>query len=462
MKNSIALSLVTLFILSGCSMAPELKLAKQELPAHLSDMKASVFVGNKWWEEFHDEKLNTLIEKALLHNDDFKLAISHVTLARASLGLSEADLYPTVDLDASAYRQKTTAESISPLSGKVYNDFSVAATASYEFDFWGKVKNQNDAAKSELIATEADKETIRISVVSSVAELYFNLISIENQIRVTSQTSEAYKESYEYRLKQFEHGAIDELILQQAKALYANSKLSLASLEEKRAVGQSALALLVGESPKIFFNQDIQTKENLPKPLDIPSDIHSNLLEQRPDIEAASQRVVASNAQIGVAKAAYFPSISLMGTAGYQSADFDKLMNGSAGMWGFGPSVNIPLLNFGRIDNEVNMAEARKDAASIAYAKVVKNAFKEVYDVLQKIKITDKKLIAQDEEMQALEKVLILSQKRFDNGYGTYLEVIEAKRALLNSKNNKIAFNTELIINQITLCKALGGGYKAN
>ncbi|MBU1641842.1 TolC family protein, partial [bacterium] len=198
----------------------------------------------------------------------------------------------------------------------------------------------------------------------------------------------------------------------------------------------------------------------LPQPLIIPANMASNLLQQRPDIRSAEERLRAANAVIGVAKAEYFPSISLTGTAGLQSTELSTLMRSSAGMWGFGPSLNVPLLDFGRIENSVKIAEAQKDAALITYGKTVKNAFKEVYDILKKIEISRDKLIAQNEATEALEKVLVLTQKRFNSGYGTYLEVVAAKRALLTSRTNKIALNSELIVNQVTLYKVLGGGWK--
>ncbi|MCJ7765005.1 MAG: TolC family protein, partial [Thiovulaceae bacterium] len=175
---------------------------------------------------------------------------------------------------------------------------------------------------------------------------------------------------------------------------------------------------------------------------------------------AAEERLRAANATIGVAKAAYFPSISLTGTAGFESTQLGTLMRSSAGMWGFGPSLNVPLFDFGRIENSVKGAEAQKNAALIIYGKTVKNAFKEVYDVLKKIEISEAKLSAQSEETKALQKVLTLSEKRFDSGYSSYLDVVAAKRGLLNSRINKIALNAELVINQITLYKALGGGWK--
>ncbi|MBE0499044.1 MAG: efflux transporter outer membrane subunit [Campylobacterales bacterium] len=462
MRSSLYLIMALLFMTSGCSMAPKLDLQTPELPASLEDANATSKIDDKWWEAFGDARLNVLIEEALSNNDDLKLAISSVALARAALGLSEAERYPTLNAGGSAIRQKTTGESLSPfLAGVRYDTFILSASAAYEFDFWGRYKNAQEAAIAELLASEADRETVRISLVSSVAELYFTLVALQRQISVTEETLHAYQESYDYRLRQYKHEAIDALTLEQAHALYANAKLALASLQETKVLSESALAILLGKSPQALFEERAEFEEALPHALQIPANLSSRLLEQRPDIRASQERLRASNALIGVARADYFPSISLTGSAGLQSMELGNLLNSSAKTWSFGPSLSIPLFDFGRTKNRVKSAQEQKNSALISYGKTVKNAFKEVYDSLKKIEISQQKLRAQEEEKKALLQVFALSQKRFDSGYGTYLEVVEAKRGLLRSRVNMISLNAELIINQITLYKALGGGWRA-
>ena len=449
-----------LLLLSGCSMAPKLEITPPELPESNTSASDTAPVGARWWEAFNDATLNSLVDEALRNNDDLRIAASRVAQSAAALGFSRAERYPTVGADASAYRQQTSGESLSPFSGFTYNSFSLSASAAYEFDFWGRYKNLEASARALLTASQADQETVRIGLVSGVAEFYFNLVSLRRQIAVTEETVQAYKESYEYRMRQFSHGVIDELTLQQSHALYAGAKVSLAGLREERMLTENALAILLGRSPKALLDGTLNTAVSLPDPLAIPADLTSGLLSRRPDILAAESRLRASNAAIGVAKAAYFPTISLTGTAGYSSTDFDTLMNSSAQFWGFGPALYVPLLDFGRIESTVAEAEAKKDEAVASYALTVRTAFKEVYDALTKIRSAREKVTAQDEANAALEKVLVLSQSRFDSGYGTYLEVIEAKRALLASRLNLIRLDAALVTNQITLYKALGGGWE--
>jgi len=451
-----------LWLLGGCSMAPKLSITPPELPAEQTvsgDVNASK-IDTQWWKGFHDDALNALIDEALQNNDDLKMAASRVAQAAAALGYSRAERYPTLDGVASANRQKTSGETLSPYSGFIYNNFALSLTAAYELDFWGKYRNLEAAARAQFIATDADRETVRIGLVSGVAELYFNLVSLRRQIFITEETVQAYKESYEYRSRQFSHGVIDELTLQQSHALYASAKVVLAGLREEHTLAENAMGILLGRSPKALLERSYETVKTLPEAQPVPAGLTSHLLERRPDILAAESRLRAANATIGVARAAYFPSISLTGTAGYGSSTLDNLLKSSAQTWGIGAALYVPFFDFGRITNSVNEAEAKKDEAVTFYAQTVKNAFKEVYDALARIQAAGEKLTAQEEADTALEKVLTLSQQRFESGYGTYLEVIEAKRSMLASRLGLVQLATAQITNQITLYKALGGGWE--
>jgi len=439
-------------------MAPNLEIETPELP----DVSQTQNVGRisaTWWKQFNDPQLDLLVDEALRSSDNLKLAVANVALARATLGLSTAERYPDIYAEASAYRQRTSAESLSPFGGVIYNTFGLSATIGYEFDFWGKFKNAEEAAWSQLVASEADKETLRMSLISGVAELYITQIALVQKVRLLEETVDAYRQSYEYRQREYRHGVIDELTVEQSNALYESARVTLASTREAKALNESALALLIGYDPKRLFETSISAPLTLPAALSIPEGIDSHLLERRPDIRASEERLRAANATIGVAKADYFPAISLTGTLGVQSIDLENLLQSSARTWGVGPSLSVPLLDFGRVKSGVESAEAQKEAAQISYAKTVKNAFKEVYDALKRIEYTKAQIAANRNAVQALEKVLVLSEKRFDNGYGSYLDVLVAKRSLLNSRTALIDLDAAQITNQIVLYKALGGGW---
>lgn len=462
MKRNIPLLLATALAIGGCSLAPNLQIQTPELPAAKGDTNATErIVTAEWWKRYQDPSLDALIDEALRNSDDLKLSISNVNTAKALLGLSEAQRYPTLNASASATRQKTSEESLSPMGGMIYNTYGLSATLGYEIDFWGKLKNQENAALSEFTATQAERDTVRITLVSSVAEAYFNLVAIKRQIEITEQSVEAFKEGYEYRLRQHRFGEIDPMTAEQAHTLYANAKLSLEGLKESKSLNENALALLVGRTPKEIGEMGFTTVTELPKPLSIPAGIPSDLLQRRPDIRSAEEMLRAANANIGVAKAAYFPSISSSGNIGLESSELNRLMQNSAGVWGIGPSLNVPLLDFGRIKNQVESTESKKETAQIQYAKSVKNAFKEVYDSLKKIESSNAKITAQEEGRNAYVKLLSLSQMRYDAGYVDYLNVLDAKRGELDAQVNLVGLQVQQLANQITLYKALGGGWKS-
>lgn len=462
MKSNVLLLLATALAIGGCSLAPNLQIRTPELPAAKGDTNTTErIVTAEWWKRYQDPSLDALIDEALRNSDDLKLSISNVNTAKALLGLSEAQRYPTLNASASATRQKTSEESLSPMGGMIYNTYGLSATLGYEIDFWGKLKNQENAALAEFTASQADRDTVRITLVSSVAEAYFNLVAIKRQIEITEQSVEAFKEGYEYRLRQHRFGEIDPMTAEQAHTLYANAKLSLEGLKESKSLNENALALLVGRTPKEMDERTIATVNELPHPLAIPADIPSDLLQRRPDIRSAEEMLRAANANIGVAKAAYFPSISSSGNIGLESSELNRLMQNSAGVWGIGPSLNVPLLDFGRIKNQVESTESKKETAQIQYAKSVKNAFKEVYDSLKKIESSRAKITAQEESRDAYVKLLSLSQMRYDAGYVDYLNVLDAKRGELDAQVNLVGLQVQQLANQITLYKALGGGWKS-
>jgi len=462
MKSNISILLAAALVISGCSFAPNLQIQVPELPVQRGENNTTAqIVTAEWWKRYQDPSLNALIEEALRNSDDLKLAVSNVNTAKALLGLSEAERYPTLNASASANRQKTSEESLTSMGGMIYNTYGLSATLGYEIDFWGKLKNRENAALSELTATQADRDTIRITLISSVAETYFNLVAIKQQIEITEQSVESFKEGYEYRLRQHRFGEIDALTLEQAHTLYANAKLTLEGLKESKALNENALSVLVGRTPKEMSEMGFVTVKELPKPLTIPAKIPSDLLQRRPDIRSAEELLRAANANIGVAKAAYFPSISLTGNIGLESSELNRLMKNSAGIWGIGPSLNVPLLDFGRIKNQVESTESKKETAQIQYAKSVKNAFKEVYDSLKKIESSNAKITAQEESRDAYVKLLSLSQMRYDAGYIDYLNVLDAKRGELDAQVNLVNLQAQMLANQITLYKALGGGWQS-
>lgn len=449
-------------LFSGCSMAPDMKTPKLDLPASFdksADVNAAINVA--WWKNFNDENLNRLIEEALKNNDDLKLAVANVQKARAQYGISKAEMFPQIDLDASAKRQRKSSKAYPSNYGGIYNDYAFSASAAYELDFWGRVRNQKNADFSSLLASDADKEALRISLIVDVATYYFNLISINEQLNIANKSLKSYKDTLKYRETQLKYGVVDELVVAQAKAQVASANTLVQTIKSSKITTQSALALLLGRSPKEIFENTLISSKKLPEPVEIPSGLPANLLQNRPDIKAAEETLRAKTSLIGVAKAAYFPSISLTGNYGFQSQNLDNLVTNSSQVWGFGPSLNMPIFHFGAIKAAVEASEADQKAALISYDKAVKTAYKEVYDSLGVIRISKLKSNSVKQEVDANMQAFELANKKFNRGTTSYLDVLSAQKALLNAQLSYVSANTELLVDEVTLYKSLGGGWNS-
>lgn len=459
MKTKVLFALsASVLLLSGCSLAPEYTKPQMQLPETKEEVKVNV----EWFKAFNDEKLNLLITEAIKNNDDLKLAVTNVQKARAQYDISDADLYPHVDLGAAASRQKRSVNAYPGFFGGIYNDYTMSASVAYELDFWGRNFNQRDANLANYLAIEANKETIRISLITDVASYYFNLVAAEEQLRIANENLKNYEETLAYREKEYKYGVIDSLTLAQTKAELASVKTSIESLRVTKVKLQSALVILLGRTPKEIFENEITTKVKLPEFIEIPANLPTNLLQNRPDIKAAEENLKAKTALIGVAKAAYFPSISLSGSFGLQSQKLSNISSSDSQVWGIGPSIYMPLFDFGKISATVDVSNAEQKAALIIYSKAVKNAYKEVFDALQSIKATKAKQAAIAQQVSAYREAYDVANKKYLTGTTSYLDVLIAHRLLLSSQLLAVSIKSQLLIEEATFYKALGGGWTRN
>lgn len=458
MTRSITLlSFVTILFLGGCSLKPELNVPKVETPQNSQE---ALHVNKEWWKQFNDAKLNALVDEALVGSDDLKLSALKVLKARQTFGLSEANELPTLNANAGDSRLKTSDQAYSTKNkGSTYSDFTLGLGLSYEVDFWGRLSNQSESNWSLYLATEASRETLRNSLIHDVISAYFNLASLQARIAILENTAQSYKESYEFRSKQQKIGTISDVLANQALAQYNNVKASQNSLLESYKLQQSALAILVGKNPQALFDANIP-EANLPNALVIPAGVPSTLMENRPDIKEALENLKSKNALIGVEKAAYFPTISLTGSYGQQSDDLSNILKSTANRWSFGPSLSVPIFDFGRIKQRVSISETDLQSSLISYEQSVKKAYKEVHDTLAKENLAKSRLAFQEEELKAYQKVLDLSTKRFNQGVANQLEVLDAQKSVLSASLSVVATKQYLLTSQAELFKALGGGWR--
>lgn len=420
-------------------------------------------ISKTWWNEFKDPALSALVEEGLQANADLLIAASRVARARALLTSRQADLYPTIDVQAGASRVKNSEESAAgATNSKPFNDLNLGAVLSYELDLWGRLRRSNESARAQLLASQASRDAVQLAVVSNIALGYFNLRALDAQIAITNNTIASRTDALDFQRKQYDMGGENALTFHQAEAELAAAQAQKPLLEQSRAEQETALAVLLGRSPRDIVQGTVAAGKSIDGftiiPL-IPGNLPSTLLERRPDISASEQSLIAANADIAVAKADYFPRVSLSALLGLASSDADDLLRGSARRWQAGAGLTAPLLDFGRTASKVDAAEAAKDEAMANYEQTVRVAFKEVLDALSAEKTSATREKAQVQQMKSRAETVRLSDLRYKSGYSNYLELLDAQRFLHQAQLDRVAARRDRLIATVNLYRALGGGW---
>lgn len=473
MKNVILLSsLIPALLMSGCSQIPTYEKPLTELPAAQAWQKAKPSTPitlaadeKSWWQALSgDATLHTLIDEALRHNSDIALANLNLKQAQLLLKQSESAQLPEVTLTSGLARTQSSDEAYPVGTGATFGDFSLAGLLSYELDLWGRVDALNQQAQANYKATQADQKTVQLTVTAAVAQAYLNLMAFNQNVMIAENTVQSRTETLTLRQTQLEYGSVTPLNVHQAEAELAAVQIALHQKQAQRDLQLHALAVLVGKSPKALTEMAEQNLKTQPlveyDSLPIPNALPADLLERRPDILAMEQRLIAANANIGVAKAALFPSISLTGLLGFQSEALSRLFDGSSVAWSAGASINAPIFDYGKRQAQVQISEAQQQAMVLTYQQTIRTAFKEVLDALTQLEASAQQLNAQKRQVIALNQILDLSQKRFDAGYSSYLEVLDAQRNLFNAELAQVSMMQNHSSALVSLYKALGGNWK--
>jgi multidrug efflux system outer membrane protein len=413
------------------------------------------------WRDFYAEPaLRRLIDRALEHNRDLRIAILNIEAARAQYGIRRADELPTVGAGASASRQRVPAD-LSPTGRSTISDryqVDIGVTG-FELDFFGRVRSLSEAALAEYLATEEAARAARIGLVAQVAGGWLAERAAAEQIALLERTIEARQRSY--ALIRLRHGAgvASELELRQAEGLLEGARAELAEARRARLQARNGLELLVGAP---LADEDLTDGVSLAQArlqAAPPAGLPSALLERRPDVLAAEQRLRGANASIGAARAAFFPRIALTGALGTASRELSGLFGGGSGIWSFVPQISLPLFDAGRIQSNLDLAEARRNIAVADYERTIQRAFREVADALAARSTIGERLRALQAQVDAAARTLELSELRYRNGVDSQLQWLEAQRSLLGAEQGLLAARAAELANRVELYKALGGGW---
>lgn len=457
MRTSLV-ALIALGTLSGCSFAPEYKRPLLDMPTAWSGAGTQEMLSVQWWKRFNDPVLDALVTEAFAHNRNIAAAVARVDYARAQLGLSRAEQFPLLAGQATA--TPTYVDGRKPMGAAPYN---AGIGASWELDFWGKYRNASAAAQATMLSTEAAHAGMQLSVAAQTAVAYFQLRSLDLQLVTAANTLKTREQALTIYNARYEQGIISELDLTQSKTVVETARTAMFRTRAALDAAEGALAALVGRSPREIMDGTIKrglALEAIPVPPVIPAGVPSDLLERRPDIRAAEQSLVASNFNIGVAKAAWFPNISLTGMLGVVSPQLGDLFRNSSDTWSYGVNGSVPLLDFGRVKSGVESAEARQRELLATYEQTVLEAFRDMRDALAKQREASNIVESIESSVKQLRLAADLARSRYDNGYSSYLEVLDAERSLFQSEMDLATARSDRLASIVNVCLALGGGWK--
>ena len=457
MRKVTSVSLIAL-LLSGCMIGPDYTRPVVDAPPawRLSDQDAKDLANSTWWEQFGDPVLNGLIATALRENKDLLIASARIDEYAGRYGITRSQLFPQVGVTADGYKQKNV-----PSGGIVketYNTYETLLSASWEIDLWGKIRRQSEAANAQLIATEEGRQGVILSLVASVASGYTTLRDLDRQLQIATDTANTRAASYQLFKDRYEGGVISLLELSQNKSQYEEALASIPPLEKSIAQQENALSILLGRNPEPIARGRSIDELSVPA---VPQGLPSALLERRPDLRQAEQTLIAANAQIGAAKAAYYPSISLTGMFGVASTSLSNLFTDASKIWQYGGAINLPIFTAGQLAGQVQVAQAQQQQALFSYQKAIQNAFREVNDSLIDQDRTRAQLETQRQQVASLQQYADTARLRYDNGYTSYLEVLDAERSLFQAQLQYTQTQQTRLQAMINLYKAMGGGWVA-
>ncbi|MDR5856814.1 efflux transporter outer membrane subunit [Caballeronia sp. LZ062] len=454
-------SLVGVVLLNGCLLGPNYSREPVPTPAtfRFATTEVADTANTEWWKQFQDPVLDDLIATALANNKDVKIAAARVEQFMGQFVTTRSALFPQISAGATAGRQRISRAGPQPTLpgvGPVFNNFELSVSAAWEIDLFGRIRRLTEAARANLLSSEEARRATILSLVASVASSYLNLRSLDQQLAIAKATTESRAESVHVFTLRFEGGEVSQMELAQSQSEYEASLATIPQLETQIAQQEDALSVLLGDNPRPIVRGCELGAFATPV---IPAGLPSDLLERRPDLLQAEQDLIAANALIGAARALYFPQISITGLFGTASGQFSSLFTGPSRVWSFAGAVTQPIFTAGNISGQVQTAEAQQRAALLSYQKAIQVAFQEVDDALIASQKLHTQLEVQGRQVTALATYARLARARYEGGYTSYIEVLDAERSLFDAQLAQTQTQAAALTSFVTLYKVMGGGW---
>jgi multidrug efflux system outer membrane protein len=436
-----AIILLVAVAVGGCAVGPDYKRPEIEAPQSFryEAKEVAETANTEWWKQFNDPVLDQLIAGALANNKSVQIAAANVTVAAGILMTTRSGLFPQVGYSAAGVNQRLSLNSPSPpLPQNPYTSYSVLGGASWEIDLFGRIQRLSESAQASLLATDEARRGVILSLVAQTAIAYIQLRALDEQLLIAQRTLKTYEESLRLFELQFKHGLVSQMTVEQARSQYETAAAAIPQIANQIALSENAISILLGRNPGSIPRGRALAELAMPA---VPAGLPSQLLERRPDIRQAEQNLIAANAQIGAAKALYYPTISLTGTLGLLSSALYNLFTGPSGIWSYAGSITGPIFTAGGIKGQVIQANAGQQAALVTRQKLVEQ------------------LAAEQRRVAAFQEYARLAWLQYNGGYTPYLNVLYAETQLFPAELNVVQVRATTFAALANIYKAMGGGW---
>ena len=444
-------------LVGGCMVGPDYRRPPLEVPSAYREPAATdpTFANLDWWALFADPRLKALIEEALTNNRDLGVAVSRIEEAAALLRIERANQYPFLDAAAGAGRSSPSRNQLP--TAETESSYFFNGAASFEVDLWGKLRRASEAARADLLSTEASARNVTISLIAAVATSYFQLLDLDDRLRIAIRTLKSREDALGIIGARYQKGTVAELDVNQAEIEAADAQASVASFDRAVRQTENALSVLLGSRPRVIERGRQLAQQALP--LDVPAGLPLSLLERRPDILSAEQQLAAETARIGVARAQRLPALSLTASFGYVSRDLSDLVEGDSESWSVLGNLFAPIFNAGQLKAVEQAQRQRAEQARLGYEQALLNGLRDVDDSLTGLRTARDEHLARQRQLAAARSAARLSRARYDGGLVSYLEVLDSERSLFQAELLESQTRQQQLSAVVSLYRALGGGW---